>query len=217
MNKKTLFIGITVVLLLVFVGATMVFNNQKLVSKNEILMDNSSKLMRIGAPMKGAEDAKVTIVEFLDPACETCAAFYPLVNKLLKKHSGKIKVIVRYAPLHKGSDQVVRLLEATHLQGEFWSALELLFANQRIWTINHVSQPQIAKEILGKLSLNQSKFAKDLYSQTVSDAINKDLSDGQSLRVRATPEFFVNGRQMQTFGYKQFVQLVEDEVSKHYK
>ncbi|MGI9232054.1 MAG: thioredoxin domain-containing protein, partial [Woeseiaceae bacterium] len=32
------------------------------------------------APSYGDPNAKVHIVEFLDPACETCAVFYPMVK-----------------------------------------------------------------------------------------------------------------------------------------
>ncbi|MFS8328883.1 thioredoxin domain-containing protein, partial [Vreelandella titanicae] len=34
--------------------------------------------MRSHSPILGREDAPVTIVEFFDPACEACRAFYPL-------------------------------------------------------------------------------------------------------------------------------------------
>ena len=38
------------------------------------------------SPSLGQASAKVHVVEFLDPACETCAAFYPLVKQLMAEH-----------------------------------------------------------------------------------------------------------------------------------
>ena len=51
-------------------------------------------------------------VEFLDPACETCRAFYPIVKDILKQYPNDVRLVIRYAPFHAGSDQVVKLLEA---------------------------------------------------------------------------------------------------------
>ncbi|TPH18111.1 DsbA family protein [Litorilituus lipolyticus] len=216
MNKKTLFISFIVVLLGAFFIAATYYQNQ--ISTNQTRFSDAEleKLVRVGAPMKGNENAKVTIVEFLDPACETCAVFFPFVNKVMAKYPDQLRLVVRYAPLHKGSDKVVRLLESAHLQGQFWPALELLFAKQRQWTQHHVAQPQIAKELLASLPLDQKKLAQDAFGQKVTQALNSDLADGKTFEVRATPEFLVNGRKMQTFGYEQLLQLIEEEIAKHY-
>lgn len=213
MNKKILFIGISLVLIGVFWMAMMFYQSQQGVGKTAEHQDN---IVRVGAPMKGNPDAKVTIVEFLDPACETCRVFYPIVNQLVKKYPDKLKVVIRYAPLHKDSDKVVRLLEAAHLQGKFWPALELLFDKQRQWTHHHVAQPQIAKDLISTLDIDQNRLIQDSYGKKVTDALNADLTDGKKLKVKATPEFFVNGRQMPTFGYKQLMKLIEEEMAKNY-
>ncbi|HCR94161.1 MAG TPA: disulfide bond formation protein DsbA, partial [Oceanicaulis sp.] len=39
----------------------------------------SDALIRSYSPILGSETAPVTIVEFFDPACEACRAFYPVV------------------------------------------------------------------------------------------------------------------------------------------
>jgi protein-disulfide isomerase len=171
---------------------------------------------RPGAPIKGAVDARVTIVEFLDPACGTCAQFFPLTKQLVQQFEGKVKVMVRYAPLHAGSDQVVKMLEAAHLQGKFWQALELLFLNQNRWVINHQAQPQHARAILNSMSMDQAKLDLDINSTEVSRAIEQDMRDGQALGVRATPEFFVNGKPLPSFGYEQLDQLVTNAVAANY-
>ncbi len=131
-------------------------------------------------------------------------------------YPGKVKVVMRYAPLHQGSDQVVKMLEAAHLQGQFWPALELLFANQQAWVAHHVSQPDRAQHILDTLGLGREQFSADLNSAGVSETVQRDVQDGQTLNVRATPEFFVNGRPMTSFGYEQLRQLVEEAVAEAY-
>lgn len=216
MNKKTLFISATLIIVLAFVAAVAIFQTEETSQKNNASVGNINVLERIGAPTKGPEDAKVTIVEFFDPACETCAVFYPLVNKLIKQYPGKVNVMMRYTPFHKGSDQVVKLLEAAHLQGQFWPAVEILFSEQQRWTRHHVAQPQVARTLLANLPLDKDKFTRDVSSKNVSKSILQDVSDGKTLKVRATPQFFVNGKPLVNFGYEQLTQLVEQAIDEAY-
>ncbi len=205
-----------VVLVLAFVTAITVFQKNKTTKENAFVSGNSTAVERAGAPVKGPKDAKVTIVEFFDPACGTCSEFYPLVKKLMDQYPGKVNVMMRYAPLHQGSDQVVKMLEAAHLQGKFWPALELLFANQQRWVANHISQPMLAKGLLDTLDLNKDQLSTDWNSAKVSDAIQQDTKDAQTLNVTATPEFFVNGRPLPSWGYEQLQDLVKQVVAESY-
>ncbi len=216
MNQKILFISGAGLILLAFIIATVLFQNDKAASKGTSASQNLVELERQGAPVKGPADARVTIVEFFDPACGTCRDFYPLMQQFIDQYPGKVKVMVRYAPLHPGSDQVVKMLEAAHQQGHFWPALELLFYNQGRWVINHASQPMSARTILNSLDLDQEQLTADMNSLNLSQVIQKDMQDGRALNVRATPEFFVNGRPMPSFGYEQLSQLVKEAVADAY-
>lgn len=68
--------------------------------------------MRLHSPALGRADAPVVIVEFLDPACGTCRDFYPFVKQMMAANPEKIRLVLRYAPFHQGSDRVVAMLEA---------------------------------------------------------------------------------------------------------
>ena len=216
MNRKTLFMSAAGFLLLVFVVAVMLFRDHKTGQQTVHVNQHQNALTRAGAPFKGSKDARVTIVEFLDPACGTCRDFYPRVKQLVAHHAGKIKVVVRYAPLHSGSDQVVKMLEAAHLQGKFFQALERLFDTQQSWVINHVSQPMRARSLLGSLDLDQARLSADMNLPEVAQVVQQDVQDGQTLHVRATPEFFVNGRPLPSFGFDQLRLLVEEAVADAY-
>ncbi len=216
MSTKSLFIGTAVILISIFVAASLFYQNQQSAEEDTLVSNNAAALERIGAAVKGPAGAKVTIVEFFDPACGTCAQFYPAVQQFIEQYPGKVKVMMRYAPLHQGSDQVVKLLEAAHLQGKFWPALELLFANQQYWVANHVSDADRAQAVFSSLGLDQIQFATDFNGMAVANAIQEDVKDGQTLNIRATPEFFVNGKPMPSFGYEQLKQLVENAVAEAY-
>jgi len=213
MNNKTLFIGVALVLGLVFIGGVSLYKSQQ---SSVLAQELMPALERTNAPMKGNKEAKVTIVEFFDPACGTCRQFYPLVNNLVEKYQGKVKVVMRYAPLHEGSEDVVKMLEAAHLQGQFWPALELLFAHQQRWVQHHVSNPQSALAGIKTLPLDMNKLERDWQGEQVAKIVTQDIQDGKTLKVRATPEFFVNGKLLTDFGHQQLVNLVEEAIAKAY-
>ena len=216
MTRKSIFISVAGILLLSFIMAALIYKNHQSALPGVPGVRDQAIYERAGAPLKGPVDAKVTIVEFFDPACETCADFYPLVKELMDRYPGKVRVMMRYAPLHPGSDEVVKLLEAAHLQGKFFPALELLFSNQRRWVVNHVSQPDRALGILKGMALDHDKLQADMNGPAVSQAIAEDVQAARVLGVRATPEFFVNGRPLPEWGYEQLEQLVERTVKENY-
>ena len=174
-------------------------------------------LEREHAATAGSPDAKVHIVEFLDPACETCRDFYPLVKKMLADNPGKIRLSVRLVPFHKGSDFVVKALEASKKQGRFWPVLERLLATQPVWAVQHTVKPELAWEQLAPLGLNLDQLKADMESPEVARAMALDAQDARSLKVTQTPEYFVNGRSMPTFGYEPLRQLVAEAMASAYR
>lgn len=168
------------------------------------------------APTVGDAAAKVQIVEFLDPACETCAVFYPLVKKVLADNPGKIRLTLRHVPLHPGADYVVALLEASRKQDKYWSALETLLKTQDRWVIRHVVQPQQALAVLDGTGLNWDHLALDMGSPEVKQRMAQDRADATLLAVKQTPEYFVNGRQMETFGRQQLLDLIDRALRRAY-
>jgi protein-disulfide isomerase len=165
----------------------------------------------------GGEDAKIVLVEFFDPACETCAKFYPLIKNLIKTYDGRLKVVYRYAPLHKNSDAIAALLESLREQDKFEKALEILFKNQHVWVKNHISQPEFVISLLkadGDIDIH--KALKDDAIAEALEHVRQDIADAKTLGVTMTPEFFVNGRRLEKFGYDELVKLIEEEMEKVY-
>ena len=174
--------------------------------------NNSAALERMHSPSLGPRDAKVTITEFLDPACETCAAFYPFVKDLMAAHPEDIRLVVRFLPFHRGSDGVVALLEAARRQNKLWPTLEVTLATQPRWAINHVADVNKLWPLLGNVNLDLEKVRADMNSMSVIDVINQDIADARTLKVDKTPGFFVNGRPLERFGYQELKMLVEEEL-----
>jgi len=213
MKQQTLFIGSAIVLLLVFIAGLFVYNGQKEKEANRLAEANRAALLRTHAPALGKPDAPVVIVEFLDPACETCSAFYPRVKQLMAAHPDKIRLVLRYAPFHNGSDKVVAILEAARKQDKFWPALEALLATQASWAPRHTPQAALAMKQLDGLGLNMEQMAYDITAPEIEKLIAQDLEDARVLNVTKTPEFFVNGKPLPRFGFEQLSALVEQELA----
>jgi protein-disulfide isomerase len=166
------------------------------------------------SPTLGDAGAKVHIVEFLDPACGTCALFYPMVKGWMAEVSGEIRLSIRHVPFHDGVDYVVKILEASRNQDKYWETLETLLATQQQWVQNHVVQPDRVLPAIASVGLDVEQLEADMNSPEVLQRMEKDLQDSKLLKVVATPEYFVNGRQLPSFGQEQLANLVREELQK---
>jgi len=215
MNKATIFVVTAVGLLLVFLFGTLAYMSGKReqAQSAQVAERNRANLVRIHSPTLGKDDAPVVIVEFLDPACSTCREFYPLVKNMMAANPDKIRLVLRYAPFHEGSDRVVAALVAARKQGKFWQALEALLAAQNEWVIQHRAHLDRIWKPLEGAGLNLEQLRADMGATEIARMIAQDLEDGRVLGVSKTPEFFVNGRPLPSFGFDQLKELVDKALA----
>jgi protein-disulfide isomerase len=177
----------------------------------------AAALQRPHAASVGNPTARVHIVEFMDPACETCRDFYPMVKKLLAADPDKLRLSLRFVAFHKGSEVVVKALEASKKQGKFWPTLERMLASQPRWAIQHTVHPDKAWDELKALDLDLDRLKADMESPEVLQAVAQDAQDAKALKVTQTPEYFVNGRGLPEFGWEQLRRLVAEETGRAYR
>lgn len=169
-------------------------------------------LIRPHAPVLGPADAPVTIVEFFDPACETCRAFHPIVKRIMDHFPGEVRVVLRYAAFHEGSDEVVRILEAARIQGRFEGVLEAILEAQPSWAAHGSPQIELAWAAAERAGLDLERARVDQFRPEVTAILNQDAEDVATLGVRKTPTFFVNGKPLTEFGAQQLFDLVAAEA-----
>ncbi|HQU81701.1 MAG TPA: DsbA family protein [Pyrinomonadaceae bacterium] len=228
MRKEVKILGAIVVL--VVIAAIVGANYYRSSVQNERVSTNSNSnksavntenLIRPDSPTLGAADAPVTLVEFYDPECEACAAFHPSVKKLLKDYEGKIRFVARYMPLHPNSLSAATFTEAAGEQGKYWQAQELLFQKQPEWGTKHGPQASapadinaLFKKYAMELGLDMNKMDSAFAENRYNAKIQRDLKDGQTLGVRQTPTFFVNGRRLARFSEADLRALIDEELKK---
>jgi protein-disulfide isomerase len=216
MNTHITFAITVLVLILAFMIGSSYYKGRQAEKIDFLAQENAELLVRSHSQTLGSDDAKVYLIEFMDPACETCAAFSSFVKQLIVTNPGKIKLVLRYAPFHEGADYFVKILEAAKKQGKYWETLNVMYKTQPYWTRHHVAQPDKIWQFLPQAGVNVEQIREDMNDPAIARLIDQDLADAKTLNVRKTPGFFVNGKPLQTFGSKQLLQLVESEINANY-
>ena len=216
MKKNMIVVATAILFVVLFIVAATIYNNQKDKELSSASLEKIEHVQRDYSPTMGPIDAKVTIVEFFDPACGTCSAFYSFVKQLMSDNPGKVNLVLRYLPLHQNSDVIVSIFEASRLQNRFWETLERAYQTREAWIDHHVARPEKFWQQLGGLGLDMEKLNEDIRSAEISRRINLDTLDAKQLKVSKTPGFFVNGKPLVHFGYQQLQELVESEIAANY-
>ncbi len=213
MNKrKLLALAVLLVLGLAFYFGMDAYRDRTQAGQDARVDVERNRLVRMHAPIIGPQNAPVTIVEFFDPACETCRAFYPIVKQIMAQHPGKVRLALRYAPFHHGSDQVVKLMEAARKQGLYSPVLEALLAAQPEWADHAAPNLDLAFEAAARAGLDMGRARQDMETPEIQAVLAQDVEDLTALQVSKTPTFFVNGRSLPSFGPEQLARLVAEEV-----
>lgn len=229
MKKEVKILG--AIAIVVVIAAIVGANYYRSSVQNERITTNSSNsskpsinaeaLIRPDSPTLGAADAPVTLVEFLDPECESCAAFAPVVKKIMKDYDGKIRLVVRYMPLHPNSLSAATFTEAAGEQGKYWQAQEMLFQKQSEWGTKHGANAgppadinALFRKYAAELGLDAEKMNAAFAANKYKAKTERDRKDGETLGVRQTPTFFVNGRKLARFGEADLRALIDEELKK---
>lgn len=216
MKTHVIFAVSIIVLIVAFMVGGSYYKGKQAEKIGFMAQENAELFVREHSQTLGNDDAKVYLIEFMDPACETCAAFSPFVKQMMDANPGKIKLVLRYAPFHKGADYFVKILEAAKKQGKYWETLDIMYKSQRWWASHSNPQPQLIWQFLPKVGLDIERLKKDMNDPEIAKLIDQDLADAKTLNIRKTPGFFANGKPLQTFGYQQLQQLVQSELSANY-
>ncbi len=214
--KPLLFAATCLVLIAGFFLGASYYKTWRAAELGFMAQEHASTFVRPHSPTLGSDDAKVYIVKFTDPACETCASFSPFIKEAMDAFPGRIRFVIRYAPFHEGADGAVRILEAAKRQGRFWETLELLYRRQDTWTRHHRVQLGAVWQLLTEVGLDVERVKVDMKDPRIAAVIEQDLADAEALGVRKTPGFFVNGKPLEPFGARPLAELIKAEIREKY-
>ena len=221
MKKETVLLGIIggLVAVIAIIGASY-YRDSTAPAQPAEAASAESALVRPDSPTMGSADAPVTIVEFYDPECESCAAFHDTIKKVLKEYEGKTRLVARIMPLHPNSLLAATFIEMAREQGKYWEAQEFVYRKQPEWGTVHGSPsteqpyaPAMFEKYAVDFGLDVEDFKKAVNENRYSDTLRQDMEDGRRLGVSRTPTIFVNGRLLIRLSESDLKYLVEQELS----
>ena len=209
--------GIAVVLVAALAVAASLYRSSQEQQQAEHAADQTdvddAVFIRPHSPRLGNASARVTVVEFLDPECESCRIMHPMVKQLLALYPEDVRLVVRYLPLHTNSIAAIGALEAARDQRRYWEMIDALFLHQPVWGSHSAPRPELIPEYAGQLGLDMDAYSRFLDEGSYLERIEIDRSDARTLGVRGTPSFFVNRRPLLRLGYEPLKSLIDEELA----
>lgn len=186
MNQESkFFIGVIALTVVVIAIAFFFLGRPQSSADNTILLGENSEATGSAIPVS-------ILVEFSDYQCPYCAQAWPYVEDLLNQYPDKLRFVYRHFPLsqHQFAKTAAYAAEAAGKQGKFWQMSDLIFQNQS--SLSAALFPKLAQD----LNLDLEQFNKDMEDAQIKGKVEKDLSDGQKLKVNSTPTFYLNGQKL---------------------
>lgn len=148
--------------------------------------------------VRGEEDAPVTLEEFADFQCPSCALTTLQSVKPMENSFGtQLRVVFWHFPLpnHKHGRDAALAAEAAGRQGKFWEMHDLLFEKQADWSKQEDIHP-IFESYAGELKLDVERFKKDCANPEVAGTVDRNHAQGEARGVKNTPTIFLNGHEL---------------------
>lgn len=217
MQNKKLVLSTLVAVIAFFVGFSFFYKNDSKSTQNIAVENINELLVRDYSYKMGDNSKNISVVEFLDPECESCAIYSTVVKRLYKEYYGDIQIVVKYLDNHKNSRFTIQILEAARVQGKYEEVLDMMFEKHSLWASHYssVDKPELLWQFLKEISdLDIEKLKEDMKNPKIDEIIKQDREDANALGVRGTPTIFVNGKQLQELSHKALFDLVEKEIYK---
>lgn len=159
-------------------------------------------------PQKGNAKALVTIVEFTDFECPSCARQHPVLEKIVSEYGDRVRLVVRDFPLsqHANARKAAEAAEAAREQNKYWEYAAVLFRNQSALGVDKLRQ------YATDLGLDRAKFDASLDSGKFAEKVQRDVIDGHKLGINGTPTLFINGKRISDNSYESMKAAIESAL-----
>jgi protein-disulfide isomerase len=136
------------------------------------------------SPVRGPENAPITIMIWSDFECPACGRIVPTVERIAEKHGQKVRLVHKLYPLkdkHPHAEMAARAAIAAQRQGKFWEMEKLLFDNQK--ELGEGKIEGFAKD----LGLDMGRFRADMKDAAAARIIARDQVDADRSGLTGTP------------------------------
>lgn len=140
--------------------------------------------------IRGAKNAKITLVEYSDLECPFCKSFHPIMQRLLEESAGKIRWVYRHFPLDQIHSKADKEAEATECAAElggneaFWRMVDKIF---EVTPSNNGLNLDDLPNLASQIGLDPVKFKSCLDSGKYAAHVEEDYQDGVRGGITGTP------------------------------
>src|SRR6266576_2766883 len=147
--------------------------------------------------IRGNPEASVTLEEFGDFECQSCANLATFLDQLIKEYHPRVRLIFRNFPLpmHQFARDAALAAEAAGLQGHYWEMHDMLYREQVVWSKTD-NVRQVFESYAGMIGLDLDQFRKDIDGEKAKARVDADRERGHSVGVDRTPTVFLNNRSL---------------------
>lgn len=151
----------------------------------------------------GDPDAPITIMEFADYQCGSCAYFAQNVKPFVDKdyiETGRAKLVLHDFPLdkHPHAFLAARAVRCAGDQERYFEYHDEVFRTQMDWS-GMANPAGHFKDLAGDIDLDRRAFGRCLDSDMHADVVTANRRLGERLGVGGTPAIFVHDGQALTF------------------
>jgi protein-disulfide isomerase len=160
------------------------------------------------APVRGPDNAPVTIVMFSDFECPFCERGHRTLEALQRKYGGAVRIVYKAYPLDMHSNAVLAAIAArtAQAQGKFWEFHDLLYGGAGL------EVPQLLA-YGRKVGVKVDALERDLDALAHASEVRRDMRQGRRLGVTSTPHFFINGRPLTgAQAFEAFDEIIAEEL-----
>ena len=209
---KVMLGGTAAILVLLFVVGAKWYRGREADTAANAAQAGSAILLRPYSPTLGPATAAVTIVEFFDPECESCRVMYPIVKQLMSEFDGRVRLVIRYMPLHQNSVYAATLLEAARAQNKYWELLDIMMLRQPEWASHGAPRPDLLTTYAAQVGVDMDQLRVAVNDPQIRTRLQQDHSDGLALGANKTPTFFINGAPLLQLGYAPLRAAIQAEL-----
>lgn len=165
-----------------------------------------------GAPVRGSEHAKVTLVEVSTFTCPHCLDVQSTLDQLLQKYGTDLRIVHKHFVMQPERGTIPATAScAAHLQGRFHEMKNLIW--EKGFKADDFSRERMLA-LATELGLDRAKLAADMDGPCV-ETVKADHAQLERLQNPGTPSFFINGRFVAGAQPLQaFEKLIDEELAK---
>lgn len=163
----------------------------------------------------GAVGASVSVIEYADLECSSCAVYAPIMKQLRIEYGDRVRFVFRFFVLeqHRYGIMSAQAAVAAQVQGRFWDMTDLLYQHQEEWSVA-AYLPQFLTIYAQSLGLDIPAFFRDMQAADTVRLIGRQKAEALKIGLEGVPTFFINGLHVVPHNYREFSALIDEALQR---